>query len=487
MKLGKHIFSVGAWTGVSRILGFVRDMLIGRFMGAGRMSDIFLAAFKLPNLFRDLLGEGAMSAVFIPMFSGVKSDRRAAEKFASNAFSWLMAVLLFITITVEILMPLVMLLFAPGFDPAKLDLTVKIARIMFFYVILVCGVGFLSSMMNAFSKFAIAAAVPVLLNVFLIGGLLVAWRFGFNMLYTLAVSVLIAGIVQFAILFIRIRHHNFGLRLVLPKWSPMIKTMGRRMGVGLFASGFYQLNILVGMLIASYQNGAVSWLYYSDRMVQLPFAIIGLAAGTVLLTSISDAISNKNMRSVYIQQNSSMRRSMLFTIPCMVGLIVLAEPIIRCLFEYGAWTHESTLMVAAAIMIQALVLPAMVTSQIFTKTLYAAQDVKTPVKLSMISMGVGIVIMLTLVWFVGYLAMPIATVIGGYLRNWLLRRECEGRGLYKTDPRTRRQIIAFLLVSVILGALAWFVPVPHLIALGAVIAGFGILYLPAAFLIAKKI
>ena len=378
MKLGKHIFGVGAMTGISRIFGFVRDMLIARVLGAGKLSDIFLAAFKLPNLFRDLLGEGALSAIFIPMYADSKKD----EGFAKNVFSWLLVGLLGIIVLFEIFMPLVVWVLAPGFDEVagKMEMTVLIARIMFVYVLFICGAAFLSAILNAFSKFLLAAFMPVLLNIMLICALLVAMVWGSeNVLYLMAGTVVLSGVLQFAILWGRIRKNHFGLRLVVPRWTPRIKELFQRMGVSIVGSGFYQITMIVGTLVASFQSGAVSWLYYSDRIVQLPFAMIGLAVGTVLMSSISNALAEKNMRSVYIQQNSSMRRSMMLILPCVVGLVVLAEPIIRTLFQYGAWTADSTTAVANAIVIQALVLPAMLVSQIYSKTLYASQDVKTPV------------------------------------------------------------------------------------------------------------
>ncbi|MBO5705199.1 MAG: hypothetical protein J6R99_04235, partial [Alphaproteobacteria bacterium] len=218
MKLGKHIFGVGAMTGISRIFGFVRDMLIARVLGAGRLSDIFLAAFKLPNLFRDLLGEGALSAIFIPMYTDSKKD----PNFAKNVFSWLMMGLLGITILFEIFMPLVVWILAPGFDAVagKMEMTVVISRIMFVYVIFVCGAAFLSAILNAFSRFLLAAFMPVLLNIMLIGALLVALMWGTsNVLYLMAGTVVASGIIQFAILWRRIRHNHFGLHLIVPKWT----------------------------------------------------------------------------------------------------------------------------------------------------------------------------------------------------------------------------------------------------------------------------
>ena len=486
MKLGKHIFGVGAMTGISRIFGFIRDMLIARVLGAGRMSDIFLAAFKLPNMFRDLLGEGALSAIFIPMYTDSKKD----EKFARNAFSWLMVLLLGIIILFEIFMPLVVWFLAPGFDatPGKMEMTVTISRIMFIYVIFICGAAFLSAILNAFSKFLLAAFMPVLLNIMLICALLFAMLFGStHILYLMAGTVVLSGIIQFGVLWSRIRQKHFGLYLVKPRWTRQISNMFKRLGVSIVGNGFYQITIIVGTLVASFQSGAVSWLYYSDRIVQLPFAMIGLAVGTVLMSSISNALSNNNIRSVYIQQNSSLRRSMMLILPCVAGLFVLAEPIIKFLFEYGAWTPESTHAVAVAIMIQVFVLPAMLISQIYNKTLYASQDVKTPVRTSIISLSIATALYLALFPVVGYLAIPIGIVISGYLKNYLLGRACHKRGLAQHDGRTIRAIVAFGLWAAILGVILSSVNISSIWMLGLSIAIYGIIYLPVAFIIDRKI
>jgi putative peptidoglycan lipid II flippase len=486
MKLGRNIFGVGVMTGISRIFGFIRDMLIARFLGAGRLSDIFFAAFKLPNLFRDLLGEGALSAIFIPMYTDMKKD----EGFAKNVFSWLMAILLGLTVIFEIFMPLVIWGLAPGFaeDPGKMQLTVVIARIMFFYVIFICGAAFLAAVLNAHSRFLLAAFMPVMLNIMLIGALLASMWYGNQyILYVIAGTVVLSGIIQFWTLLSRIRQKHFGLRLIIPHWNDQIKSMFKRFCVSLVGSGFYQITIIVGTLVASWQSGAVSWLYYSDRIVQLPFAMIGLAVGTVLMSSISKALTDKNMRSVYIQQNSSMRRSMMLIIPCMVGLFVLAEPIIRFLFQHGAWTPESTHAVALAIKIQCLVLPAMLISQIYSKTLYASQDVKTPVTTSMVSLGVATVIYLTLFWFIGYLAIPVGVVISGYVKNFLLRRVCFKRGLVKTDKKTLWSMMSFMTLSVALGAVLYMIPARNIWEMGALICGFAIMYLPIAYVVDRKL
>lgn len=485
MKIGKNIFGVGAMTGISRIFGFIRDMLIARVLGAGRLSDIFLAAFKLPNLFRDLLGEGALSAIFIPMYTDSKKD----NNFANNVFSWLMVVLLGLTLIFEIFMPIFIWILAPGFDaePGKIATTITISRIMFFYVIFVCASAFLSAILNAFSRFVLAAFMPVLLNIMLICALLFSAVYAPDIvLYIMAFTVVASGIIQCFVLWHRIRSKHFGLRLIKPKWTPQIKSMLKRFGVSIVGSGFYQITIVVGTLVASFESGAVSWLYYADRIVQLPFAMIGLAVGTVLMSSISNALAEKNLRSVYIQQNSSMRRSLMLIIPCMVGLFILSEPIIKYLFQYGAWTSESTHAVSIAIMIQCLVLPAMLISQIYSKTLYASQDVQTPVKTSITSLAVATIIYIALFPFVGYLSIPIGVVCSGYVKNYLLGRACKKRELLKIDTKTIRTSIGFFIWAIVLGIGLWFVPMTNIWILAISIIAYGILYLPVAYIIDKK-
>ncbi len=491
MKLGKHIFKVGIWTAISRVFGFGRDVLIANVLGAGRLSDIFLAASKLPNMFRDLLGEGALSSVFVPMFAEQrKSGQKESLNFANNFYSWLMVILLGITIVGLIAMPLIVLILTPGFaaDPGKMDLTIIISRWMFFYLIFICGSAFLGSVLNAFSEFSLVAFMPIIFNIFSISALLLAKYLNAeqSILYILSTAVVLSGIVQMTILWGRLRAKNFGLRLIRPRWNGQMRTAFRRLGVGLFGTGFYQINIVIGTLIASYQAGAVSWLYYSDRMVQLPFAIIGLSVGTVLLTSISNALAEKNMTRVYAQQNAALRQSMMLTLPCMAGLIALATPIIQFLFQHGAWTPESTIAVSSALMIQALVLPAMTTSQIYSKTLYAAQDVRTPVRSSVIGLIVSSAFYLGLFSFIGYLAIPVGGVVGGYVKNYLLLKECRRRELFKVLPGTKRAIAAFALLSIIFAGALWFAPIKNIWVLFGAIAAFGILYLPIAWIINKK-
>jgi len=382
-------------------------------------------------------------------------------------------------------MPFVIWGLAPGFDAEKLSMTVYVSRIMFGYVILVCAVGFLSAILNAFSEFIYAAITPIFFNIFLIMGLVI---FRVN-LPALAVVVLITGFVQIYILWARLQRRNFGLRLIWPRMTPLMKSMGKRMSWGFVGSGFYQLNVIVGVLIASYQTGAVSYLYYADRLVQLPFAIVGLAAGTVILTKVSDAISSKKMNAVYMYQNAAMRQSMMLILPCVAGLFVLAEPIIRTLFQYGEWTPEATKAVAGVIMILVWGLPLMTTSQLYMKTIYASGDAKTPVKISAASLALAVSLMLLLMGELGYLAVPVGTVIGGFARNVWLKRVCKRRELYKADRNTVLALSVFFAMSVLMGAgLYKVLPlVTGVVPLALTIALAAIIYLPLALFCDKII
>ena len=484
MKIGKHIFGVGLMTAISRVFGFIRDILIAKFLGAGRLSDIFFVAFKLPNLFRDLLGEGALSSVFIPIYSAKEKD----ESFAKQAFSWLIFILLLIVIVFEIIMPLVVMLMAPGFDPEKLKLTISIARILFFYCFFICSSAFLSAILNTFSKFLLVAFMPVSLNIMLIASLLIFSKTSeIFVLYSMSITVVISGILQMLVLWLSVIKNHFKLKLVKPRLTEDIKVLFKRLMIGILGSGFYQINIIVGTLVASFTSGAVSYLYYSDRLVQLPFAVIGLSAGTVLLSSLSNAIAKKDLKSVYLQQNYSIRKSLMLIIPSLVGLFVLSNPIIKLFFERGAWTPESTNFVANAIMIQVFVLPAMLISQVYSRTLFANQDVKTPVKTSIISLCFSSILFVVLYPFIDYLSIPLGIVLGGYLKNFLLSKACKDKGLFKMESKTIKSIIFYIVLSAILGSVLYFIPTNNLQNLFIAIAFFGFLYLPTAIIVSRKI
>jgi putative peptidoglycan lipid II flippase len=489
MNLTRSFGSVSIWTAVSRVFGFVRDLIIATFLGAGRASDIFFAAWKIPNMFRNILGEGALQVSFVPMFLEKKKNERSATDFANMAISWLLAVSLGITIIAEIAMPLIMLVLAPGFsaEPGKLDSAIALGRVLFPYMILICCVGFLSGILNSKGKFALTASMPVVLNIFMIMGAMAAWKFNWSVAYGLSVAVIIAGVFQVALLWRRIQAKNFGLRLVRPRINADIKTLGRRIVPGIIGSGAYQINILIGTIIASLTPGAVSWLYYADRMVQLPFAIIGLAVGTVLLTSISTALADGDHIRVLAQQNKSIRHILFWTMPAFAGLVALAEPIIRVLFQRGEFTAFATQQTSVAIMILAFSLPAMSLAQVFSTTLYASKDTKTPVKISINSILIGTVISVAMFPLIGFLSVALGTVVSSWLRVILMGRVCYKRKMFAIQGRTVWAFVLYGGLAAAMFAALRFANIGGLIDLCVWIGAVGVGYLICAKLVQRKV
>ncbi|MEQ1711157.1 MAG: murein biosynthesis integral membrane protein MurJ, partial [Hyphomicrobium sp.] len=289
MKLYRAFATVGGLTMVSRILGFVRDILIAAALGSGAVADAFFVAFRFPNLFRRLFGEGAFNAAFVPLFAkrleGEGKD--AARGFAEQALSGLVAVLIVLSVAAMAAMPWLMMLLAPGFiqNPAKYDLSVLLTQIAFPYLLCMSVVALLSGVLNSMQRFWAAAAAPILLNVVLISAIAFAIWLGFERReeagFILAVGVAIAGIAQLLMLIVATRRAGMNIGLVRPRYTPDMKRLVALGIPGLVSGGVTQLNIVVGTIIASMQPGAVSYLYYADRLYQLPLGIVGVAVGVI--------------------------------------------------------------------------------------------------------------------------------------------------------------------------------------------------------------
>ena len=354
MKLYRAFATVGGLTMVSRVLGFARDILIAAVLGTGAVADAFFVAFRFPNLFRRLFGEGAFNSAFVPLFAKRLEGEgpQAARSFAEEALAGLLFVLLLLTALAEIAMPWLMYALAPGFSgtPEKFDLAVLLTRIAFPYLLCMSLVALLSGALNALGRFSMAAAAPILLNVVLITAMLLAAGLGLNNTpqsgIVLAWGVAVAGVVQLAALWIAARRAGLHFRLKAPSLSADMKHLVRLGVPGLVSGGVTQLNIVVGTIIASLQAGAVSYLYYADRLYQLPLGIVGVAIGVVLLPDLARNLRAGNHHSVMDNQNRSVEFALMLTLPAAVVLAVAAEPIIRVLFERGAFKVSDTLPTA---------------------------------------------------------------------------------------------------------------------------------------------
>ncbi len=470
MKLYRAFATVGGLTAVSRVLGFCRDILIAAVLGTGTVADAFFVAFRFPNLFRRLFGEGAFNAAFVPLFAKhLEGDGKAAARgFAEEALSGLLFILLIITALAELAMPWLMYVLAWGFvdTPDKFDLAVMLTRITFPYLLCMSLVALVSGVLNALGRFTAAAAAPIVLNVVLISAmLLAAWLKLDNTPQAgavLAWGVAAAGGLQLLLLLWAARRAGMGLRLRRPRLNPGMRRLIALGIPGVIAGGITQINIVVGTFIASLQDGAVSYLYYADRLYQLPLGIVGIAIGVVLLPDLARKLRADDTSAVLDSQNRSLEFALMLTLPAAVALIVVAEPIISVLFQRGAFSASDTPATAWALTAFATGLPAFVLIKVFSPAYFAREDTKTPMRYAGVSMIVNALGSLALFfWFrrlglLPHVGIAIATSIAGWINAGLLWSTLARSGQYASDQRLRRNLPLIVLASVLMGAVLWF-------------------------------
>ena len=405
MSLLKNFATVGGATASSRVLGFVRDMFIAAALGTGPVADAFFVAFRFPNLFRRLFAEGAFNSAFVPLFAkALEGDGEdEARRFAEEALSGLLTALLVVTAVIEIAMPLFMFVLAPGFsaDPEKFDLTVVLTRIAFPYLTFVSLVALYSGVLNARGRFAAAAFAPALLNVVLIAALVAVFWFGHADTPSAGVW-LDLGHHRRRRRPARLRwsgrppHDGMVLRLVWPRLTPRLRRLAALALPGVLAGGITQINIVIGTMIASLAPGAVSYLYYADRIYQLPLGIVGIAIGIVLLPDLSRQLRAGRHDLVDFTQNRALEFAMALTLPAAVALIVMAHPIIALLFQRGSFDAADTAATAGALAAFAAGLPAFVLVKVFSPGFFAREDTRTPMWFAGITVAVNVVVSLAL-------------------------------------------------------------------------------------------
>lgn len=463
--------TVGGLTMVSRLLGFARDILIAAALGSGVVADAFFVAFRFPNLFRRLFGEGAFNAAFVPLFARRLEGEGEGEarRFAEEAMSVLATALLVLSIIMIVFMPWLMLILAPGFveDPAKYDLAVLLSQIAFPYLFCMSLVALLSGVLNSLNRFWAAAAAPILLNIILIGAISLAIWLGFAQRFgagiILAVGVAVAGVAQLLMLWIAVRHAGLRLKLRWPRYTPGVKRLVELGIPGILAGGITQINIVVGTVIASLQAGAVSYLYYADRLYQLPLGIVGVAIGVVLLPDLARKLRAGEHASAMDSQNRSLEFALLLTLPAAVALLVAAEPIVRVLFERGAFTAADTDATALALSAFAIGLPAFVLIKVFQPAFFAREDTKTPMRFAFVNMVVNVIGSLALFYLFSRMGHPphvgiaLATSIAGWVNAFLLLGSLMRSGDFAFDRRLLRNLPLVLLSSLAMGAVIWYV------------------------------
>ena len=393
----RNMMTVGGWTMASRVLGFVRDVLMAALIGAGPIADAFFVANKLPNLFRRLFGEGAFNAAFVPEFSGLlhTDGPAAARRFAQEAISVMAFWLGGLMILGEIFMPQIMTVFAPGFaaDPAKFALTVDLARITFPYLMLICLAALLSGALNGLERFAAAAAAPVLYNLIAIAALVGLTPFVPTVGHSAAWGVSISGVAQLALLVLAVHKAGMPLRIPRPRLTPAMKVLLKRMGPGLIGASAAQLNQAVDVIIASVlPAGTVSLLYYADRLQQLPLGVIGIAVGTALLPMLSRQVRGGDEAAARASVNRATEYALFLTLPAALALTVSAFPIMWVLFGRGAFDVESARLASQSLAAYAIGLPAVVLLKVLAPAAFARGDTATPVRIGLITLAVNFVL-----------------------------------------------------------------------------------------------
>ncbi|ODT72778.1 MAG: murein biosynthesis integral membrane protein MurJ [Pelagibacterium sp. SCN 63-23] len=459
MSLFRNFVSVGSLTLVSRVAGFVRDALMAAVLGTGPAADAFFAAFRFPNLFRRLFAEGAFNTAFVPMFSGAleREGERGAKLLAARIMSWLVAMLVLVTILAEIFMPQIMLAFVPGFvdDKEKFDLTVLLTRIMFPYLACMSLMAAYGAILNTLGRFFAAAFAPVLLNIVNIAALVpLAWFFvqaPEQATIWVAIATMTGGVAQLILVWTAIERAGFRPAFRLPRLDAEVRRFWILAVPAILAGGITQINIFVGTIIASGADNAISVLSYADRLYQLPLGIIGIAIGTVLLPELSRHLKGGRERQARASQDQALFVSMLLTMPAAVALIALAQPMVRVLFERGAFTALATTQTAEALIAFSAGLPAYVLIRILQPGFFAREDTLTPTLFAGVSVAANIVLSLWLFPSLFHVGIAIATAASSWLNVLMLAAALAFRGHFALDRSQWRSQLAILLVSLIMG------------------------------------
>jgi len=406
------------YTLISRVLGYLRDILIAFFLGASIYADAFFVAFRLPNTFRRLFAEGTFNAAFVPSYTSEKiKSKNNGKKFADEALALLIIILLLIVILVEIFTPFAVYLIAPGFfeNIEKFNLAVELTRITFPFLLFVSLSSFFAAVLNTNNKFAAAAAAPIILNIILIFSLLISYSFNLNYSKSLSFGVTVSGVIQLIFLiFFTTKYYKPSIKFKL-RISSKIRLFFKKLLPSIFSSGITQINILIGTIIASFEAGAVSYLYYADRIYQINLAIAGIAIGTVSLPILSKAIKKKNISSISKIQNRALELCLMLSIPASMGLIISSEEIVNALFGYGSFSEENVAMTALALKYFGFGVPAFALIKVLSNFYFARDNTISPFYISFFIMLLNITISLYFFRAIGFIIIPIATSVSTWI------------------------------------------------------------------------
>lgn len=462
MNLPRAIAVIGGYTMISRVVGFVRDIMIAAILGTGFIADAFFVAFKLPNFFRRLFAEGAFNAGFVPMFSGIleREGKKAATSFAEQTLAVLLTALFLFVTGIQVLMPLAMYGLAPGFvdEPDKFDLAVALTRLTFPYLLFISLVSLAGGMLNSVGRFAAVAAAPIFLNATLIIFLGLAAPAFETAGHALAWGVAAAGIIQFVWVLAALARAGYRLRLPRPRLTPRVRELLWLMLPAALGAGVVQVNLLADIIIASLlPEGSISFLYFADRVNQLPLGVIGVAVGTALLPLLSRQVAAGDEVEAKGSQNRAIEIALLLTFPAMGGIVVLATPIVTTLFERGAFDADASIATARALIGYGVGLPAYVLIKVLTPGFFARKDTKTPVRIAVVAMIANLCLNLILIWPLGHVGLALATALAAWLNAGLLATYLYRRNHLAPDRRLKRRAIGALAVTGAMVVVLWLV------------------------------
>ncbi len=453
IRLVAGALTVGAWTLLSRVAGFVRDIMIAAYLGAGPVSDAFFVAFALPNMFRRFFAEGAFNFAFVPLFSKKHEAGDGAERFAADAFWGMVALLLVFATLAVIAMPLLVWAMAAGFaQDGRFDLAVAFGRVTFPYVVLISLTAILSGMLNAVGRFSAAAAAPVVLNVVLVLAMLVADRSGWPIGPALVWAVPLAGVLQLMLLWHAVRRAGYRLRPRRPRLTPELRRLAVIAAPAVLTGGVVQVNLLVGRQVASFTENAISWLNFADRLYQLPLGVVGIAVGVVLLPELSRRLAAGDDAGGRHSFNRGTEVALWLTVPAAVALAVVGAPIVSVLFGRGAWTPADTQATALALAVYALGLPAFVLQKVLQPLYYARHDTRSPLRYALTAMAVNAAVAIGLMPLIGFVAAAWATTLAAWIMVWQLWRGARAMGpAAAIDAQLRRRAGRIVLAAAAMG------------------------------------
>lgn len=473
MNLLRAAATVGSLTLLSRVLGFLRDLGIAAVLGAGVAADAFFVAFKLANMLRRLFAEGAFNAGFVPLFARTleQEGAAAARAFAGHTFSAMALILGALVLAAELAMPLLVRLLATGFEPGseRYALAVELSRLTFPYLAAISLAALLSGVLNGLGRFAAAAFAPVLLNLVLLLALALAVLRGSSAAHLLALGVLVAGFVQLALVFLAAARAGFALVPRLPRGRERtrLRRLWQLVLPGAFGAGVYQLNLVIDTWFASHlPTGSISYLFYADRLVQLPLGLVGVALGTALLPLLARQLRAGREEAARHNFDRALELGLFASLPAAVGLVLLAEPIVRVLFERGAFGPPETTATAAALSAFALGLPAFVLVKVLATGFFAREDTRTPVAVAAVCLLANILFILLTIDHWGHVSIALATALSNWLNAGLLAAILMRRGAFAPGPQLRRKLPR-LVASASLLALGLFFVRENLPAIGS--------------------